>query len=83
MRRRLLFSLNKAGGTGPGVIVSIAAVYGQPKPSGRMPFHCKDCSKHFSVRTGSVFAESNLPLNKCLMAIYSLATNLKGMATLA
>jgi len=34
-----------------------------------MPYRCKSCRKHFSVRTGTVLAESRLPLHKWLMAI--------------
>ena len=29
-----------------------------------MAYRCKDCRKHFSVRTGTVLAESRLPLLK-------------------
>lgn len=35
-----------------------------------MAYRCKSCRKHFSVRTGTVLAESRLPLQKWLMAIY-------------
>lgn len=44
-----------------------------------MPYRCKDCRKHFSVRTGTVLAESRLPLHKWLMAIYMLTTARKGI----
>lgn len=44
-----------------------------------MPYRCRDCRKHFSVRTDSVLAESKLPLNKWLMAIYMMTTARKGI----
>ena len=37
-----------------------------------MPYRCKDCRKHFSVRTGTVLAESRLPLRKWLLATQML-----------
>lgn len=44
-----------------------------------MPYRCKDCRKHFSVRTGTVLAESRLPLVKWLLAIYMLTSARKGI----
>lgn len=44
-----------------------------------MPYRCKDCRKHFSVRTDTVLAESRLPLHKWLMAIYMMTTARKGI----
>lgn len=44
-----------------------------------MPFRCRDCRQHFSVRTGTVLAESRLPLHKWLMAIYMMTTARKGI----
>ncbi len=44
-----------------------------------MPYRCRDCREHFSVRTGTVLAESRLPLHKWLMAIYMLTTARKGI----
>ena len=44
-----------------------------------MPYRCRDCRKHFSVRTGTVLAESRLPLHKWLMAIYMMTTARKGI----
>lgn len=46
-----------------------------------MPYRCSSCYKHFSVRTGSILAESNVSLHKWLMAIYLLNTNLKGISS--
>ena len=45
------------------------------------PYRCKDCRKHFSVRTKSVLAESNIPLHKWLLATFLLTTNLKGVSS--
>jgi len=44
-----------------------------------MPYRCRDCRKHFSVRTGTVLAESRLPLIKWLLAIYMLTSARKGI----
>jgi len=44
-----------------------------------MPYRCRDCRNHFSVRTGTVLAESRLPLHKWLMAIYMMTTARKGI----
>lgn len=46
-----------------------------------MPYRCRDCRKHFSVRTGTVLAESRLPLQKWLMAIYMMTTARKGISS--
>ena len=45
------------------------------------PYRCKDCRKHFSVRTKTVLAESNISLHKWLLAIFLLSTNLKGVSS--
>lgn len=44
-----------------------------------MPYRCRDCRQHFSVRTGSVLAESRLPLQKWLLAIFMLTSARKGI----
>lgn len=44
-----------------------------------MPYRCRSCRKHFSVRVGTVLAESRLPLHKWLMAIYMMTTARKGI----
>ncbi len=47
-----------------------------------MPFRCSNCRKYFSVRTGSVLEESRIPLRKWVIAIYLMATNLKGVSSM-
>ena len=44
-----------------------------------MAYRCKNCRGHFSVRTGTVLAESRLPLLKWLLAIYMLTSARKGI----
>jgi transposase-like protein len=44
-----------------------------------MPYRCRDCRQHFSVRTRTVLAESRLPLRTWLMAIYMMTTARKGI----
>jgi len=44
-----------------------------------MPYRCRNCRKHFSVRIGTVLEESKVPLRTWLMAIYTLTTARKGV----
>lgn len=44
-----------------------------------MAYRCKSCRKHFSVRTGTVLAESRLPLQKWLLAIFMMTSARKGI----
>jgi transposase-like protein len=45
------------------------------------PYRCKDCRKHFSVRTGSVLACSNVTLQTWLLAAYLMNTAKKGVSS--
>lgn len=47
-----------------------------------MPYRCRDCRQHLSVRIGTVLAESRLPLHKWLMAIYMMTTAHKGIPSI-
>lgn len=51
--------------------------------AGRKPqrFHCRSCRRYFSVRTDTVFASSNIPLNKWAIAFYLYVSNPKGIAS--
>ena len=43
---------------------------------------CKDCRKRFTVRTGTIFERSHVPLHKWFYAIYLLQTARKGISSL-
>ncbi len=47
-----------------------------------MPYRCRDCRRHFSVRTGTVMESSKLPLRKWLFALYFLYTARKGVSSI-
>lgn len=46
-----------------------------------MPYRCKECRNHFSVRTGTVLAESKISLQKWLLATYIMTNSPKGMSS--
>ncbi len=46
-----------------------------------MPYRCRACRKHFSVRTGTVLAESPLPIQRWLMAAYLMTAARKGISS--
>ena len=55
----------------------------KPTPHSRpMPYWCSDCRSYFSVRTGTVFAHSKVPLQKWAIAIYLYVTNLKSISSM-
>ena len=47
-----------------------------------MPFRCRDCGKHFSVKVGTVLQSSNIPLHKWAIAFYLYTTGLKGVSSM-
>lgn len=60
-----------------GVVGNVAKV----KNAKPMPWRCRECRRHFSVRTKSVLAESPLPLQKWLMAAYLMSASRKGISS--
>jgi transposase-like protein len=42
---------------------------------------CGDCRKQFTVRVGTIFEDSHLPLHKWLQAIYLLCSSKKGISS--
>ena len=47
-----------------------------------MPYRCRDCRNHFSVRKGTVMQSSKIGLQKWLIAIYMMSTGLKGTSSM-
>ena len=47
-----------------------------------MPYRCRDCREHFSIRTGTVMHRSRIPLKKWVWAIYLWSTSLKGISSM-
>ena len=47
-----------------------------------MPYRCRPCDKHFSVRTGTVMTDSKLGYQTSALAIYLLSTGIKGISSL-
>ena len=52
-----------------------------PRPE-RHGHFCRPCRRAFTVRTGTIFEESRLPLRKWLFAMYILQTARKGVSSL-
>ena len=47
-----------------------------------MPYRCKDCRQYFSVRKATVMQSSKIGYQKWVIAIYMMATNLKGTSSM-
>ena len=46
------------------------------------PYHCRDCRKDFSVKTGTLMHGSKLSLGTWGLALYILTTNIKGVSSM-
>lgn len=49
--------------------------------SDRRNHKCGDCRKRFSIRVGTIFEDSKLPLRKWLLAIWLITSHKKGIAS--
>jgi len=45
-------------------------------------YQCNACRKKFNVRTGTIFQNTNIPLNKWLLAFYLMVTERKGVSSM-
>ena len=45
-------------------------------------YRCRDCGKEFTVRTGTIFERSHVPLHKWIYAMYLVVTARKGVSSL-
>ncbi len=48
---------------------------------GDRAWKCADCRKKFSIRVGSIFEDSKIPLRKWLAAIWLITSHRKGIAS--
>ena len=48
-----------------------------------MPYWCPDCRRYFSVRTGTAFARSKIPLRKWALALHLEMAAPKGISSVA
>ena len=56
------------------------------KPDSKSPvrpgvYKCKACREQFTVRIGTIFEESKIPLSKWLMAIHLMTSSKKGISS--
>ena len=47
-----------------------------------MPYRCRDCRNHFSVRKGAVMQSSKIGLQKWAIALYMMTTGIKGTSSM-
>ena len=47
-----------------------------------MPYHCRDCRKFFSTKTGTVMQSSKIGYQKWALAVYILTTGIKGTSSM-
>ena len=47
-----------------------------------MPYRCRDCRHHFSVRKGTAMQSSKIGLQKWAIALYMMTTGLKGTSSM-
>ena len=52
------------------------------KFSDNLRYKCADCRKQFTVKVGTIFEESKLPLQKWFMAFYLVTSHKKGVSSL-
>jgi transposase-like protein len=51
------------------------------KSPARFGLHCcQDCYGQFTVTKGTIFEDSQVPMNKCLLAIFLMCSSKKGMS---
>lgn len=46
-------------------------------------YRCDNCKRDFTIKTGTLFGESKIPLQKWFIAIYLLTTSKKGISSIA
>jgi transposase-like protein len=60
---------------------TLTAKEGSKSPVRPGVYKCKACRKQFTVRIGTIFEESKIPLSKWLMAIHLMTSSKKGVSS--
>ena len=76
------FEEQRWGKEGPACPECGSCRYAIIKNRNPMPYRCKDCRKHYSVRKGMVMDSSKIGLQKWAIAIYMVSTSLKGVSSM-
>lgn len=68
-----------------GIVCPFCGVIGRAKALGGESmgdgwYHCADCRKKFTVRVGSVYERSHIPLHKWVLATHLMAASKKGVS---
>jgi transposase-like protein len=62
-------------------VYKLTARPGSTKPVRPGVYKCKACRKQFTVRVGTIFEDSHIPLSKWLMAIHLMTSSKKGISS--
>src|SRR5258708_15234718 len=60
---------------------ALTAKPGSKSPVRKGVYKCKVCRQQFTVRIGTIFEESKLPISKWLMAIHLMTSSKKGVSS--
>ncbi|MBM9594467.1 IS1595 family transposase [Roseitranquillus sediminis] len=65
-----------------GCVGRISKIKANPEKRVRLGLHkCGDCKKQFTVKVGTVFEDSKVPLHKWLQAVYLMTSSKKGVSS--
>ena len=62
-------------------VYKLTAKPGSKRPVRPGVYKCKDCRQQFTVRIGTIFEESKIPLSKWLAAIHLMTSSKKGVSS--
>jgi transposase-like protein len=62
-------------------VYKLTAKEGSKSPVRKGVYKCKDCRQQFTVRIGTIFEESKIPISKWLMAIHLMTSSKKGVSS--
>ena len=71
--------MNKAIPAKPAT-VKRSAIEAKPATEAKGWYHCGDCRRKFTVRTGTIYERSHIPLHKWVLATHLLCSSKKGIS---